>query len=160
MRYRFKMNHVIRLVFLFVLILATKDIRGQNVKVTASTEFPVSKYATFKMGHGDLVMLLKRELPDSAIRAHIQVTMVDLMQRRGYVLRDDTTADLRVSYLAEVLEKVQEENIGPLGQQPADQAAQLDQSHTWTQVSNETVVTIEIREAKSGKVIWKSSTSS
>jgi hypothetical protein len=80
------------------------------------------------------------------------------MVGRGYKFEaDSTVAVLWVDFIGEVLEKMAEGQVGPLGQQPADDAAQMNQSQTWSQVQNETSLSIVIYENKNHKKLWESS---
>lgn len=160
----FFVNVVMRLIFpgmvpVLLLILSQIPAVGQNVKITEDKKWPVSGFSTFSMGKGDVVVVMQRSVPDSVLLTKLSRRIVEEMSSRGYRESADSGA-LRVSFVAEVLEKQQDNVVGPLGQQPADNAGQVDQAKTWTQVTNQSSLSIVITNSKTGKRIWHSETTS
>lgn len=142
-----------------ILILSKIPAVGQNLKITDDKKWPVSNYSTFAMGKGDVVVVMQRSVPDSVLRTKLSRRIVEEMSSKGYRESADSGA-LRISFVAEVLEKQQDNVVGPLGQQPADNAGQVDQAKTWTQVMNQSSLSIVITESKTGKQIWHSEATS
>ena len=142
-----------------LLALTCGAVAAQAVKIVADKTSAVNQFPTFSMGKGDIVLVLQRPLPDSIYRREIANRIVEEMKGRGYEFSNDTAGVLSVSFLAEVLEKQEDTQVGPLGQQPADNAGEVEQSQTWTQVLNQSSLTIVITDPD-GKKIWQSQTTS
>ena len=142
-----------------LLALTCGAVAAQAVKIVADKTSDVNQFPTFSMGKGDIVLVLQRPLPDSIYRREIANRIVEEMKGRGYEFSNDTAGVLSVSFLAEVLEKQEDTQVGPLGQQPADNAGEVEQSQTWTQVLNQSSLTIVITDPD-GKKIWQSQTTS
>jgi hypothetical protein len=150
------MVHKITLISLLLLIAISST--AQQAKIKSDESINLADFGTFHVMKGDVVLITKRPLQDSVVTSHIRTAIHDEMVGRGYKSESDTTvALLLVDFIGEVLEKMAEGQVGPLGQQPADDAAQMNQSQTWSQVQNETSLSIVIYENKSRKKLWESS---
>lgn len=132
---------------------------AQAVKIVADKASAVNQFPAFSMGKGDIVLVLQRPLPDSIYRSEIKSRIIEEMKSRGYAFSSDSVGTLNISFIAEVLEKQEDTEVGPLGQQPADNAGEVEQSQTWTQVLNQSSLTIVITDPN-GKKIWQSQTTS
>jgi hypothetical protein len=151
------MKRLIVLLMASLLALTCGAVAAQAVKIVADKTSAVNQFPTFSMGRGDIVLVLKRALPDSIYRLELADRIVEEMKNRGYEFSGDSAGTLSISFIAEVLEKQESNQVGPLGQQPADNAGQVEQSQTWTQVLNQSSLTIVISDPN-GKKIWQSQT--
>jgi hypothetical protein len=143
-------------VSLLIFWLLPFSVWAQSVKVHSEKDVKWKSYKTFTVATGDLVTVLKTEINEQKLLAEIRKTIIDAMASRGFKFQE-TDADLRVDFTGKVVETTNVENIGPLGQEPADQAVEMDQSRTWTQEKKQGSLAMEVVEVKSDKSLWRSS---
>jgi hypothetical protein len=142
-------------VYFLIFWLLPIFVRAQSVKVHSEKDVKWKSYQTFSVATGDLVTVLKTEINEQKVLEEIRKTIIDAMSSRGYTFQEND-ADLRVDFTAKVVETTNVENIGPLGQEPADQAVEMDQSRTWTQEKKEGSLAMEVEDARSDKSLWRS----
>jgi hypothetical protein len=153
------MKRLIVLLMASILALTCGAAAAQAVKIVADKTSAVNQFPAFSMGKGDVILVMTRPGPDSTFRQELAARIVEEMKNRGYQFSDDSVGTLSISFIAEVLEKEEDSQVGPLGQQPADNAGQVDQSQTWSQVLNQSSLTIVISDPNRKK-IWQSQTTS
>jgi hypothetical protein len=74
---------------------------------------------------------------------------------RGYKFVADSSAQLYISYVAGAYNLTESENMGPLGQSPAQTPADMDQSRSWSRESREGMIAIDIIDSRSKKELWQ-----
>ena len=77
------------------------------------------------------------------------------MELRGYKYKEDSTAQLFVSYVVETTLASESENLGPMGLTPTANAAMVDQSRTWSRNFRQGILILEIEDQRNN-VLWSS----
>jgi hypothetical protein len=77
------------------------------------------------------------------------------METRGYTYKEDSTAQLFVSYVVETTLASESENLGPMGLTPTANAAMVDQSRTWSRSFRQGILILEIEDQRNN-VLWSS----
>jgi hypothetical protein len=131
---------------------------SQSVKYFTEKNVDWNSYRSFSVGAGELVTVLKAEVDKEKILAEIRQTITDELESRGLQHKPDG-AQMTIEFTGEIVETTNVEQIGPLGQEPADEPGEMDQSKTWTQERKQGSLAIELFDAKSKKSIWRSSAS-
>jgi hypothetical protein len=129
---------------------------SQKVKTSAEKGFDLAAYKTFTVEAADLVSVTKEDINKSAIIKGMTETIKSELKSRDYTYQSDSSSELIISFVAEVVDQLNVENVGPLGRQPATRASDIDQSNTWSQESRQGSVAIEIIDRKTRKTIWRS----
>jgi hypothetical protein len=137
----------------FVVSLST--LYAQSAKITTDKDLDWSQHTSFDVSAGDLVTVTKREIDKSKVLQEVQSTIIEQMENKGYTYSPGR-AELMVTFTAEVIESVDSGDLGPLGQQPADEPINIDQSRTWSQERKEGSLAIDIALAESRKSVWRS----
>lgn len=132
------------------------DASAQKVEVTQSKNVDFRQFQTFFIKEGDLVLVMPESSDAIRLKEYINNAIREEMDEKGYSAHSDSTADLSVSYVAEIVERIEQENLGPLGETPARSGADLDQPRTWSQEIRRGSLAIEIFESKTRKSIWRS----
>jgi hypothetical protein len=114
---------------------------------------------TFTVGAGDLILVLQADVNEKELKAVIEDALAQQLKGKGYSITNDSSAAFSASYVAEVVESLEQEELGPLGQRPARSGAEVDQSQTWSQVVRNGSMAIEIVDRATGKSVWRSSSS-
>lgn len=139
-----------------VSIWFTMGASAQRVEVTKSKTADFGQFRTFFLKEGDLVLVMP-ESPDARqLKEYISNAIQEEMTEKGYSGHSDSTADLSVSYVAEIVERIEQANLGPLGEAPARSGADLDQPRTWSQEIRRGSLAIEVFDSKTGESVWRS----
>lgn len=129
---------------------------AQRVEVNQNKNVDFRQFRTFFVKEGDLVLVMP-ETPDaSQLKEYINRAIQEEMTEKGYSAHSDSTAELSISYVAEIVERVEQENLGPLGETPARSGADLDQPRMWSQEIRRGSLAIEVFESKTRQSIWRS----
>ena len=126
----------------------------QSVKVSETKDINWDSYPTFKVAKGEIVAVMKTDIDEEQVLNNIRQTIIDQLSSRGLKL-DDENGKLLVDFTGEVVEVTKTQDVGPLGQAPADDATAMDQSHTWSQERREGSLAINISDATSRKTLWQ-----
>ena len=129
---------------------------GQKVEITESKSAEFGKYSTFFIKDGDLVLVMRSNANEDQIKERLREAIRAELVKKGYDVQSDSTADLSVSFVAEIVERTEQENLGPLGEAPARTGADLDQPRTWTQEVRQGSLAIEIFDGATNKSVWRS----
>jgi hypothetical protein len=129
---------------------------GQKVEITESKSAEFGKYTTFFMKDGDLVLVMRSNPNEDQIKERLREAIRNELTKKGYRAQSDSTADLSISFVAEIIERTEQEDLGPLGEAPARSGADLDQPRTWTQEVREGSLVIEIFDGATNKSVWRS----
>jgi hypothetical protein len=142
-------------ILLVLAILISVRITAQSVKISSDENIDWKPYKTFTVGPGELVTVLKNEVDEDVILDQIRKTIISELESRGFEYVPDG-AQLVVDFTGEAVETTTVEELGPLGQQPADEAIEMEQSQTWTQNRRQGSLAIDITDQKSNRSLWRS----
>jgi hypothetical protein len=137
---------------LVVLALAA---RAQSIKTHTEKNVDLTLYETFMVVKGEsLTPADERRTSEKTLYEAIRKAVRQQMEERGYKYQD-STAQLVVSYVAGAYNFTDAGNTGPLGQTPASDPSQLNQSRAWSNTSREGMLVLDITDAATKKQLWK-----
>lgn len=146
------------LVRIYTLLMCVMSVAAsaQSVKIFAEKDVDWKAYNSFSVADGELVTVLKTEVDKNGLLAEIRRTIIAELEDRGLQHNPDG-GDLRVDFTGEVVETTNVEEVGPLGQAPADEAVEMDQARVWTQERKQGSLGMEVFDSKTSKSLWRSS---
>lgn len=139
-----------------VLVLISFSVAAQSPKVTMDKDHKWKEHPTFQLDSGELVLVLKAEVDRDKILQAIRDGVKEQMISKGYK-EVPSNASMKITFTAELVETENVQDMGPLGQTPADNAADVGQNRMWSQERREGSVAIDISRAGDGKSVWRSS---
>ncbi len=131
---------------------------GQSVKTVGEKNVDWKSYTSFSVADGELVTVLEQEIDEEKLQSQIRETIIKELESRGLKYVEEG-GDLSVDFTGELIQTTNIENVGPLGQEPADEAAQMDQSRIWTNERKQGSLAIVISDSKTSKSLWRSTAS-
>lgn len=141
--------------YTFLIWLISSTVSGQSVKIFEEKNVDWDSYKSFTVGEGELVTVLKTEVNKERLLGEIRETIISELKERGLEHKAEG-GEVRIDFTGEVVETTNVEEAGPLGQAPADEAVEMDQSRVWTQDRKQGSLGIEIFDAKTSKSLWRS----
>lgn len=139
-----------------MLMLAPVVLQAQSVKIFSEDDVDWKSYETFSLSAGELVTVVKKEVDKEKILDGIRQTISSELESRGLKEKPEG-GDLVIDFTGELVEMTNVEEIGPLGQAPADQPVEMDQSRSWTQERRQGSLAMEFSDPATGKTVWRSS---
>jgi hypothetical protein len=133
--------------------------QAQTVKIRTENNVDLTRYETFTILKGESVTPKDEKLAsDKALFEAITNGVRRELEDRGYRYVGDSTAQLNVSYVAGAFDFTDAGNVGPLGQAPASDPSDLNQSRAWSKTSREGMLVLDISDAATKKALWKAET--
>lgn len=129
---------------------------AQKLEITENKKADFGRYSSFVVRDGDVVLVTRVDANEKTARNRLQEAIQEELKSKGYEMTQDSAADLAVSFVAEVIERTEQENLGPLGATPARSGADLDQPRMWTQEVRSGSLVIEVFDSSSNKSVWRS----
>ncbi len=147
-------------IFVILCFITLSCASGQKVEVSADKDTDLSRFVSFYVMPGELVLVMNEDVPQDALKEGVRDALGGALADKGYRQSSDSVAsDLAVTFVAEVVERIEQQELGPLGQTPARSGADLSTDDTWTQEIRTGSLAIEVIERRTGKTVWRSSTS-
>jgi hypothetical protein len=132
---------------------------AQSVETHTQNGVDLAEYKTFTVTKGEFMTPAdEKNTSEDALFATIKKSIIKELEMRGYSHVDDS-AQMVVSYVAGGYNFTDGGSTGPLGQRPADNPVDMDQSRTWSRETREGMMMIEIDDAHSKKELWKANAS-
>ncbi|MGC3948033.1 MAG: DUF4136 domain-containing protein [Chryseolinea sp.] len=129
---------------------------AQSVKTRTENNVDLTRYETFTVLKGESVTPKdQKKASDQALFEAVRNGVRREMEDRGYKYVGDSTAQLNISYVAGAFDFTDAGNVGPLGQAPASDPSELNQSREWSKTSREGMLVIDIADATTKKALWK-----
>ena len=133
--------------------------QAQTIKTRTEANVDLTRYETFTVLKGESVTPKdQKRASDQALFDAIKNGVRREMEDRGYKFVDDSTAQLHVSYVAGAFDFTDAGNVGPLGQTPASDPSELNQSRSWSKTSREGMLVIDMVDGVTKKGLWKAET--
>jgi hypothetical protein len=143
-----------------LLAFTTVSLHAQTVKTHTEKGVDIRIYETFTVMKGEFMTPPDmRKVNEEALYQAIKKAVVKEMQERGYNFIEDSTAQLRVSYVAGSYNMTDAGVNGPLGQTPAATPSDINQSRSWSTETREGMLVLDIMDSSNKKQIWKAETS-
>jgi predicted transcriptional regulator len=122
---------------------------GQDVKIEYDKTKDFSAYKTFRFGESEIVTPKeKKQISDAALNKIIRDAIEKELAEKG-IIKNDSSSELVITYLAGIFEHSERQNLGPLGTAPGQS------SQTWTNNYSQGELIIDINDVKSRKLIWR-----
>lgn len=139
------------------MLLVSSPAIGQGVTTKAQTNVDIAAtYTTFRVDKGEIVTLSDQPIDEAVFYKSIRNAVMAELTEKGYQAVEDSSAQLAISYVGESIVRMDVENLGPLGQQPASDPSQINASRNWSREYRQGSIVIEVLDTKSRKVIWSS----
>jgi hypothetical protein len=136
-------------ILLFVFVLVWLPLAAQEVSVEYDKSKDRSGYKTFMFGESEIVTSKSsKKISDAALNKIIIETIEKELNIKG-LTRQETGAQLIVTYVAGSFNHTEFENLGPLGQSPG----QIGQS--WSREYTQGSLIIDLNDSKNGDLIWR-----
>lgn len=146
-------------IFLLISCLSLLATPGFSQGVTTKAEKNVdiaATYVTFRVDKGEIVTLSDQRIDENAFYKSIRNAVIAELTEKGYQAVEDSSAQLAISYVGEAIVRMDVENLGPLGQQPASDPSQINASRNWSREYRQGSIVIEVLDTATKKVIWSS----
>lgn len=135
--------------FAILAFLLTSSAFAQDVKVEYDKTKDYSGYKTFRFGESEIVTPKeKKQVSDAALHKIIRDAIEKELSEKG-IAKNDSSAELVITYVAGIFEHSERQNLGPLGTAPGQS------SQTWTNNYSQGELIIDINDVKSKRLIWR-----
>jgi hypothetical protein len=135
--------------YLILFCLALVPAFAQDIKVEYDKTKDYSGYKTFRFGESEIITPKeKKQISDKALDKIIKDAITKEMTEKG-ITRNDSSAQLVVTYVAGIFEHSEIQNLGPLGQAPGSS------SQTWSNNYTQGELIIDLNDVESKKLIWR-----
>lgn len=142
-----------RSLFIFCfLIFAVAIASAQSFKISSQKDVDIKQFKTFNVVKGEIASSTSRKIDNDAFYTEFKNFVIRELEAKGYEFSE--TGELSVSYVVEISNQMETQDLGPLGEAPVDNPAQLDQSQDWSREFKQGTLIIDIQEAKQKKTIW------
>lgn len=113
-----------------IALVLSANVWGQEFKSSTQKGVDLKKYETFRIDQGEVITGEDSKIDKEQFYADFKRIAIAELEGRGYKHVDDTTAQLSFFYVVEASRVIESENVGPLGQMPQRNAADV-QTQTW-----------------------------
>lgn len=132
---------------LLLLLISATSLFGQELKVEYDKNHDFSNYKTFSFGEGEITTPSdERTIPDATLHKYIKNSIAEELKEKG-LKQIDSLGDLKVSYLIGSVEKLDIEQLGPLGMTPGNT------SQTWSRDYWQSNLIIDLEDK--GRRVWR-----
>src|SRR5690606_11815982 len=83
---------------------------AQKVEITENKKADFGRYSSFVVRDGDVVLVTRDDTNERTARNRVQEAIQEELKSKGYEMTQDSAADLAVSFVAEVIERTEQEN--------------------------------------------------
>ena len=139
-----------------VVLLFVSSFVYAQVKVETNKDVDMRTFKTFRIDNGELVSVTQQPVNEKELRETVRSAIIEELKSKGYRHVDDSASAMcSITFVAEVIEKLEQQNVGPLGQRPASTAADMDQSTIWSRETRQGSLVIEVVENARKKFLWR-----
>lgn len=140
---------------LLVMVLFTVTLSAQTVKTKIASGVDLTSYERFTVVKGEFTTPKdERIINEETLFQEIKKVVVHEMESKGYTYVDDSTAQMKVSYVAGAFNKIESEDFGPLGGTPTTSGADMGQSRNWSRSSRQGFIIMDIQDIQSKRELW------
>lgn len=137
----------------------TVSTAAQTIKTRSEKNIDLTQYETFTVVQGESVTREdQKRSSDKTLFEAVRNAVRKELEERGYKYVGDSTAQLTVSYVVGSFDLIDAGNVGPLGQTPASDPSQLNQSRSFNNTSREGLLVLDIIDTSTKKELWKAET--
>lgn len=138
------------IVYSFIVLSTT--VSAQDFKSSAQKGVDLRKFETFTLEQGEVITSEDSKMDKDQFYKEFKRIAVSELERKGYTYVEDTTAQLSVSYVAETMRVIESENVGPLGEMPQRNGADV-QTQTWSRDFTQGSLIISV-ETGNNNLVW------
>lgn len=147
---------ITRLSVMTILALTAFTSHGQSIKIHSEKGVDLTDYETFTVMKGEFMTSPdSKKISEQALFQSVKTAVRREMEDRGYKFVDDSTAQLWIGYVAGSYNLTNAGVNGPLGQTPASNAADMNQSRNWSHTSQDGMLVLDISDSANKKPLWK-----
>ena len=133
---------------LIVLTIITTTLSAQDIEVEYDKDRDLTKYKTFTMGESEIITPKDRRLVnDEQLHGWVETALVNELVGKG-LTQVDSLGDLTVTYIIGSLEKMDVQNLGPMGTSPTNS------DQTWSRDYRQGSFVIDLND-RSNLLIWR-----
>ncbi|MDL5048769.1 DUF4136 domain-containing protein [Oscillatoria amoena NRMC-F 0135] len=144
---------MIRQLITTICIALTVSCFGQDFKSSTKTGVDLKQYSTFTIVQGEVVASSDRAIDPVAFFKEIKPTIIRELERKGFKYVD-SAAELAATYVVETTVRTDVQNFGPLGQAPASNPAQVDQSQSWSREFRQGSLILNLDDLAKKTTVW------
>jgi hypothetical protein len=141
----------------FILISCSIFCCRPAVEIKTVEDVDFNRFTTFRVDKGEIVTLTDQPINDDFFYNAIKEGVVASLVNKGYTFVEDSSAQLAVTYVGEAVVKLDTQDLGPLGQTPADQPNEVMSDRTWAREHREGSLILEVTDAATKKMVWRAS---
>lgn len=143
-----------KLKWLFFFLLAPIIVSAQSFTSSTQSGIDLKAYNTFTVVKGDIVVGEENTIDKEAFYTKFKEATIRELSLRGYQFIDDSTAQLRVSYVLETSVRMDVVQLGPMGQMPTTNAADVSNAQSWSREFRQGSLIVMIDDAQKKITIW------
>lgn len=150
------MQQLMRICAFFGFLLVSAGVWGQKVEISDFDKADLRGLKTFRVVKGELTITGEEgSISEDVFYGWVEEFVRHELEPRGYVFTKDSVADFTVDYVAGTYNINRNDDLGRLGQTPANDPAMMDQSRYWTQSYRQGLFVLQIYRGRSKKTIWE-----
>lgn len=139
-----------------VVLLIPASLLAQKVKVSDFEKTDLRGLKTFRVVKGELTITSEElSISEDAFYGWVKEYVRNELEPKGYVFTEEAEADFTVDYVAGSYNINRNDDLGRLGETPANDPAMMDRSRYWTQSYSEGLVVLQIYKGNSRRPIWE-----
>ena len=133
---------------LIIFTVVTTALSAQDIQVEYDKDRDLTKYKTFTMGESEIITPKDRRLvDDDKLHEWVETALVNELTGKG-LTQLDSLGDLTVTYIIGSLEKMDVQNLGPMGVSPTNS------DQTWSRDYRQGSFVIDLND-RSNFLVWR-----
>lgn len=133
---------------IFSLVLASGSIVAQDIEVEYDKNRDMTRYKTFAMGEGEIITPKdQRVIDDGKMHGWVREAIAGELTDKGLV-QLDSSADLTVSYVIGSVQRMDLQNLGPMGRTPGSS------DQTWSRDYQQSSFIIDLND-RGNLLVWR-----
>ncbi|MBX2964467.1 MAG: DUF4136 domain-containing protein [Cyclobacteriaceae bacterium] len=140
--------------YTIVLLAASVVALAQNFATSTQSGVDLRSYNSFTVIRGEVMIGEDNAIDRENFFSRFKESTVRELTLRGYQFTDDSTAQMRVSYVAKTSVQMNVMQLGPMGQAPTTNAADVSNSQSWSREFRQGSLIIVISDARKNETIW------
>lgn len=128
---------------------------SQSVTVHANKNTDYAASETFTVLKGEFTIPKdERALTDDTLFEIVKASVKRELELKGYRYIEDSTAQLKISYVASAYNVTEGGKLGPLGEAPVNDPANVDKGRYWSNEHSTSMFMLEMTKGSSTTPIW------
>lgn len=127
---------------------------AQNFTNATKSGIDLKAYTTFTVVRGEVIIGEDNTIDRDAFFVRFKESAIRELVNRGYQFLDDSTAQLKVSYVAKTTMRMDVLQLGPMGQTPTTNAADVSNTQNWSREFRQGTLIVGIEDIQKKSIIW------